>query len=219
MTTASATGALTPVFLQRLVLINGLLPLVLCGWDGAAGRLGANPLEFILRLTGMLSLVFLTLTLTVTPIVAWFGPAWLVKLRRTLGLFAFFYAGLHLLAYVWFDKVFDLAAVGADVVRRPFILFGMLGFLAMVPPAVTSANRMVKRLGARRWKRLHRLTYVAAVAGVVHFYLFVKADTTLPTAFAAVVGFLLVYRWLRAQQVTALGLTVSVGDGRDGGNG
>ncbi|MCS7079989.1 MAG: sulfoxide reductase heme-binding subunit YedZ [Chloracidobacterium sp.] len=206
MTMTSANGALTPVFLQRLILINGLLPLALCSWDGAAGRLGANPLEFILRLTGMLSLVFLTLTLMVTPIVMWFGPAWLIRLRRTLGLFAFFYAALHLVCYLWFDKMFDLAAVSVDVLQRPFIFFGMLSFVVMVPLAVTSTNRMIKRLGARRWKRLHRLTYIAAVAGVAHFYLFVKADTTLPVAFAAVVGWLLASRWLQAQQVTTLGL-------------
>ncbi len=205
-TVLSASGA-AAALAQRLTLINGLWPLVLCGWDGALGRLGANPLEFILRLTGMLALVFLTLTLLVTPVVVWGGPAWLIKLRRTLGLLAFFYAGLHLLGYVWFDKVFDLAAVGVDVLRRPFILFGLLGFLAMIPLAVTSTNRMVRRLGAQRWKRLHRLTYVAAVAGVLHFYLFVKADTTLPTVFAAVIGWLLVMRWLRAQQVTTLGLS------------
>ncbi|OYT69303.1 MAG: sulfoxide reductase heme-binding subunit YedZ [Chloracidobacterium sp. CP2_5A] len=193
---------------QRLTLVNGLWPLVLCACDGATGRLGANPLEFILRLTGMLALVFLTLTLMVTPVVAWLGPAWLVKLRRTLGLVAFFYASLHLLAYVWFDKAFDLAAVGADVLRRPFVLFGMLGFIVMVPLAVTSTNGMIKRLGASRWKRLHRLTYVAAVAGAIHFYLFVKADTTLPAAFAAAIGLLLVYRWLQAQRITTLELNV-----------
>ncbi len=201
----SASGAASSLA-RRLALINGLWPLVLCGWDGALGRLGANPLEFILRLTGMLALAFLTLTLLVTPVVTWGGPAWLVKLRRTLGLFAFFYAALHLLCYVWFDRAFDLAAVGADTLRRPFILFGMTGFLVMIPLAVTSTNRMIKRLGAQRWKRLHRLTYVAAVASVIHFYLFVKADTTLPTAFAAVVGLLLVHRWLQAQRVTTLGL-------------
>jgi sulfoxide reductase heme-binding subunit YedZ len=195
-----------PAFAQRLVLLNGLFPLALCGWDGLLGQLGANPLEFILRLTGGLALVLLTLTLTVTPLVAWFGPPWLIRLRRTLGLLAFFYASLHFLAYAWFDKAFDLASVVVDVLRRPFILFGMLGFLVMVPLALTSTNRMVKRLGAARWKRLHRLTYVAAVAGVIHFYLFVKADTTMPAAFAAIVGFLLVYRWLRAQRLTTLGL-------------
>jgi sulfoxide reductase heme-binding subunit YedZ len=195
-----------PAFAQRLVLLNGLFPLALCGWDGLLGQLGANPLEFILRLTGGLALVLLTLTLTVTPLVAWFGPPWLIRLRRTLGLLAFFYASLHFLAYAWFDKAFDLASVVVDVLRRPFILFGMLGFLVMVPLALTSTDRMVKRLGAARWKRLHRLTYVAAVAGVIHFYLFVKADTTMPAAFAAIVGFLLVYRWLRAQRLTTLGL-------------
>jgi len=195
-----------PAFAQRLVLLNGLFPLALCGWDGLLGQLGANPLEFILRLTGGLALVLLTLTLTVTPLVAWFGPPWLIRLRRTLGLLAFFYASLHFLAYAWFDKAFDLASVVVDVLRRPFILFGMLGFLVMVPLALTSTDRMVKRLGAARWKHLHRLTYVAAVAGVIHFYLFVKADTTMPAAFAAIVGFLLVYRWLRAQRLTTLGL-------------
>jgi sulfoxide reductase heme-binding subunit YedZ len=141
-------------------------------------------------------LIFLSLTVAVTPLRKIFGINALVKYRRMLGLFAFFYGALHLLTYVWFDRLFNLKSVGQDVVRRPFILVGMTAFFLMVPLAITSTNKMVKRLGGKRWARLHRLVYVAAVAGVVHFWMLVKSDTRLPLTFAFVVLFLLGYRLL-----------------------
>ena len=181
-------------FYKLVVFVNGLVPLALLGWDWRRGQLGANPLDFVTRATGTLTLVFLVLTLAVTPLRRLTGAQWLVRLRRALGLYAFFYGALHLAAYVWFDKWFDPAAIAQDVARRWFILVGFLAFASMVPLAVTSTDGMVRRLGGRRWQRLHRLTYVAAAAGVFHYYLLVKSDTRKPLAFAAVTGLLLGYR-------------------------
>jgi sulfoxide reductase heme-binding subunit YedZ len=113
-----------------------------------------------------------------------------------LGLFAFFYGALHLLTYIWFDRLFNFISVGQDVVKRPFILAGMLAFLLMVPLAITSTDKMVKRLGGKRWAKLHRLVYLSASAGVVHFWRVVKSDTRLPLTFGFIVLFLLGYRLL-----------------------
>lgn len=181
-------------FPKVVVFVNALIPLVLLLWDLYQKRVGPNPLEFATRTTGMLTLTFLSLTVAVTPLRKIFGVNSLVKVRRMLGLFAFFYGSLHLLTYVWFDRLFNLISVGQDVVKRPFILVGMLAFLLMVPLAITSTNRMIKRLGGKRWARLHRLVYLAAVAGVVHFWMLVKSDTRLPLTFAFIVLFLLGYR-------------------------
>ena len=180
---------------SKLVLfINALIPLVLLLWDVYHKRVGPNPLEFATRTTGILTLVFLSLTVAVTPLRKIFGSNSLVKYRRMLGLFAFFYGALHLLTYVWFDRLFDVTSVGRDVVQRPFILVGMIAFVLMVPLAITSTNKMIKRLGGKRWARLHRLVYVAAIAGVVHFWMLVKSDTRLPLTFAFILLFLLGYR-------------------------
>src|ERR1044072_3206450 len=181
-------------FYKLLVFINALVPLALVGWDWRRGQLGANPLDFVTRTTGTLTLVFLVLTLAVTPLRKWTGANWLVRLRRMVGLYAFFYGALHLLCYVWFDKWFDLAAMAQDVARRWFILVGVLAFTSMVPLAVTSTDKMIKRLGGKRWQKLHRLTYLAAVAGVFHYYLLVKSDVRKPLIFGAIVALLLGYR-------------------------
>jgi sulfoxide reductase heme-binding subunit YedZ len=181
-------------FYKLVVFVNCLVPLALIGWDWWRGQLGANPLDFITRSTGTLTLVFLLISLAVTPARKLTGVQWLVRFRRALGLYACFYGFLHLTAYVWFDKAFDLRAAGDDIVRRPFIAVGMLGFFLMVPLAVTSTDAMIKRLGGKRWQRLHRLAYVAAIAGVLHFYLLVKSDTRKPLLFAAALAALLGYR-------------------------
>jgi len=183
-------------FPKLVIFINSLIPLALLLWDVYRKQVGPNPLDFATKTTGMLTLIFLSLTVAVTPLRKIFGINALVKYRRMLGLFAFFYGALHLLTYVWFDRLFNLKSVGQDVVRRPFILVGMTAFFLMVPLAITSTNKMVKRLGGKRWARLHRLVYVAAVAGVVHFWMLVKSDTRLPLTFAFVVLFLLGYRLL-----------------------
>lgn len=181
-------------FTKLVVLINSLVPLVLLLWDVYHKRVGPNPLEFATRTTGMLTLIFLSLTVAVTPLRKIFGINSLVKIRRMLGLFAFFYGALHLLTYVWFDRWFDFVSVGQDVVRRPFILVGMTAFVLMVPLAITSTNKMVKRVGGKRWAQLHRLVYVAAIAGVVHFWMLVKSDIRLPLTFAFILVFLLGFR-------------------------
>jgi sulfoxide reductase heme-binding subunit YedZ len=183
-------------FVKLVVFVNALVPLVLLLWDLYHKRVGPNPLQFVTTTTGMLTLIFLSLTVAITPIRKIFGINSLVKLRRMLGLFAFFYGSLHLLTYIWFDRSFNLRSVGPDVVGRPFILAGMLAFLLMVPLAITSTNKMVKRLGGKRWAKLHRLVYVAVIAGVVHFWMLVKSDIRLPLTFAFIVFFLLGYRLL-----------------------
>jgi len=197
-------------FKKVLVFVNAGVPLVLLLWDWWRGQLGADPLNFVTRSTGTLTLVFLLLTLAVTPARKITGVQWLIRFRRMLGLYAFFYGFVHFLCYLWFDKAFRLGEVVADVTRRRFILVGMLGFFLMAPLAVTSTNRMIKRLGGKRWARLHKLVYVSAVAGVFHFYLLVKADTTKPLIFALVLAALLGYRLMVSQQQkTPLKLGVS----------
>jgi sulfoxide reductase heme-binding subunit YedZ len=183
-------------FVKAVVFVNALVPLVLLLWDLYHKRVGPNPLQFATTTTGMLTLIFLSLTVAITPLRKIFGLNAVVKLRRMLGLFAFFYGTLHLLTYISFDRQFDFISLGPDVVRRPFILAGMVAFLLMVPLAITSTNKMVKRLGGKRWAKLHRLVYVSALAGVVHFWMLVKSDTSLPLTFAFIVLFLLAYRLL-----------------------
>jgi sulfoxide reductase heme-binding subunit YedZ len=181
-------------FARLVIFINSLVPIVLLGWDAYHHRLGANPLEFVTHTTGTLTLVFLLISLAVTPLRKLLGLPWLIKLRRMLGLYAFFYGCLHLMAYVWFDKFFNLRAAADDILKRPFIAVGLLAFFLMVPLALTSTNQMVKRLGGKRWSLLHKSVYVAAVCGVLHFWLLVKADTRQPLWFGAVLAALLAYR-------------------------
>ncbi len=183
-------------FPKLVVFVNSLIPLVMLLTDLYRGRVGPNPLEFATRTTGMLTIVFLSLTVAITPLRRIFQANSLVKYRRMLGLFAFFYGSLHLLTYIWFDRVFNLASTVRDVAQRPFILVGMTAFLLMLPLAITSTNKMVKRLGGKRWARLHRVIYAAAVLGVVHFWMLVKSDVRLPLTFAFIILFLLGYRLL-----------------------
>jgi methionine sulfoxide reductase heme-binding subunit len=183
-------------FPKLVVFVNSLIPLVLLLLDLYRKQVGPNPLEFATRTTGMLTLVFLSLTVAITPLRRIFGLNSLVKFRRMLGLFAFFYGSLHLLTYIWFDRLFNFVSVAGDVVQRPFILIGMTAFVLMVPLAITSTNKMVKRIGGKRWARLHRLVYLAAIAGVVHFWMLVKSDIRLPLTFGFIILFLLGYRLL-----------------------
>jgi len=183
-------------FPKLVVFINSLIPLVLLLLDLYRKQVGPNPLEFATRTTGMLTLVFLSLTVAITPLRRIFGLNSLVKFRRMLGLFAFFYGSLHLLTYIWFDRLFNFVSVARDVVQRPFILVGMTAFVLMVPLAITSTNKMVKRIGGKRWARLHRLVYLAAIAAVVHFWMLVKSDIRLPLTFGFIILFLLGYRLL-----------------------
>jgi sulfoxide reductase heme-binding subunit YedZ len=178
-------------FAKFLLFANCLVPLTLMGWDAYHHRLGANPIEFVTRSTGVLTLVFLFLTLLVTPLRKLTKANWLVKFRKMLGLYAFFYGALHLLTYVWFDKFFSLSEIVKDTWQRRFILVGMASFLLMLPLAATSTNAAVKRLGGKRWARLHKLVYLTAVGGVIHYWMIVKAITSTQIAFAAVLALLL----------------------------
>lgn len=201
MATETITGLTVDVkFARFLVFVNGLVPLALLLWDGYHHRLGANPPEFATRATGVLALVFILITLAVTPLRRLTGANWLVKFRRMLGLYAFFYAGLHLLAYALFDKAFAVSEIVRDVAARPFITIGMASFLLLLPLAATSTTGMIRRLGGRRWARLHKLTYVAAAGGVFHYWMLVKADARVPLAFAAALAVLLGYRLFAARR-------------------
>lgn len=181
-------------FAKLVLLINGLVPLTLLLWDVWRKQVGANPLEFVTRTTGMLTLVFLLITLAVSPLRRITGLNWLVKFRRMLGIFAFFYGSLHLLTYVAFDRFFRFWTIPGDIAGRRFIAVGVAAFLLLMPLAVTSTDAMVKRLGGKRWARLHRLVYVAAILGVVHFYMLVKSDVRQPLTFAFLLALLLGFR-------------------------
>jgi sulfoxide reductase heme-binding subunit YedZ len=183
-------------FSKLLLFLNALVPLGLLLWDVYHKKVGANPLEFVTRTTGMLTLVFLLISLAVTPVRHITGVNWLVKFRRMLGLYAFFYGSLHLLTYVWFDRGLNFKSVPGDVFQRPFIAVGMTAFFLMVPLAITSTNKMVKRIGGKRWVKLHRLVYLAGAAGVIHFWMLVKSDTRLPLTFGFILLLLIGYRLL-----------------------
>lgn len=162
------------------------IPVVLIGADALRGRLGANPIATIMNRLGFWTLVLLVASLSPTPLKILFGWSEPIRLRRMLGLFAFFYALLHFSTYVGVDQFFDLPAILADIVKRKFITIGFLAFVLLVPLALTSNDRAVRRLGFVRWKRLHRLVYLAAICGVIHFIWRVKADLLQPLIFAAV---------------------------------
>lgn len=181
-------------FSKLLLFINGLVPLVLLLWDVYRKQVGANPLEFVTRTTGMLTLVFLMITLALTPVRKITGLNWIVKFRRMVGLYAFFYGTLHLVTYLWFDRFFNLRSIAGDVAQRPFIAIGMTAFFFMVPLAITSTNKMVKRVGGKRWAMLHRLVYVAAAAGIIHYWMLVKSDKRLPLTFGFILLLLLGHR-------------------------
>jgi len=181
-------------FAKFLVVVNGAVPVTLLVWDAWHHKLGANPVNFAILTTGMSALVFLMLTMLVTPLRKISGWNWIIFSRRTLGLYAFFYASLHFLIFFCFDRSFSVSGTLSEMVKRKYLMVGITGLLVMVPLAVTSTNAMIKRLGGKRWRALHRLAYVAAIAGVIHYYMQVKADVRQPLAFAAVLAVLLGYR-------------------------
>lgn len=160
--------------------------------------LGANPAEFITRSLGDWCLRFLLITLAVTPLRRIGGWNWLLRLRRMLGLFAFFYGVVHFTSYIAFDHVFDAVAILKDVLKRPFITVGFTALVLLVPLAATSTNAMVRRLGAHNWRALHRLVYPIAALGVLHFWWMVKRDITEPAIYAAILALLLGYRLFAA---------------------
>lgn len=185
-------------FVRFLVLINAGVPGFLLAWDAFHHTLSANPVNFAILTTGMLTLIFLILTLLVTPLRKITGWNWLIFSRRTFGLYAFFYASAHFLIFFSLDRSFSVSSTLTEMVKRKYLIIGSLGLLAMVPLAVTSTNAMIKRLGAKRWHALHRLAYVAAICGVIHFYMQVKADVRRPLAFAGALSILLGYRVVTA---------------------
>jgi sulfoxide reductase heme-binding subunit YedZ len=189
------------------VFLGGLYPLARILLLGFTGGLGANPIEFITRSTGLWTLVFLCITLAVTPVRRLTGFNALLRFRRMLGLFAFFYVALHFTTYIWFDKWFDVFAILKDIVKRPFIMVGFAAFVLLIPLAITSPKAMVKKLG-RRWQTLHKLIYPIAALAILHFW-WMKAgkhDLILPKIYGAIVIVLLVWRvivWLRGRMTKA----------------
>lgn len=185
--------------LKAPVFLLCLGPAFVLTWKGFHHGLGANPIDVITRTTGRWTLTFLLITLSVTPVRKLSGLAWLIRFRRMLGLFAFFYGSLHLMTYVWLDKFFDVHAMLHDIAKRRFITAGMTAWSLMLPLALTSTTGWIRRLGGKRWQKLHRLIYFSAAAGVVHFIWLVKADLRRPLTYGAVLAILLAYRliaWL-----------------------
>ena len=187
---------------KTFIWVACLTPLLRLGWKGLTGGLGANPIEFITLSTGTWTLVFLLATLAITPLRRLSGQSWLIRFRRLVGLFAFFYGVLHFITYVWLDKFFDVQDMIKDVAKRPFITAGFLAFLLLVPLAATSTAGAIRWMGGRRWQLLHRLIYVSSISAVVHFWWKVKADVRKPAIYAAVLGILLGLRlvfWIYAR--------------------
>lgn len=181
-------------WLQPGVLAGGLVPVAVLAAGLARGTLGANPIAEALNQLGLLALIFLVASLACTPAKTIFGWTWPIRIRKTLGVLSFVYASLHFLTYAALDQGLALKAILADIAKRPFIMVGFGALVILVPLAATSTSGMLKRLGAARWKKLHRLAYVAGVLGVVHFVLRVKKDVSEPAVYAAVLGLLFAIR-------------------------
>jgi sulfoxide reductase heme-binding subunit YedZ len=184
-------------WLKIPVFLLCLAPLLLLAWKALHQDLGANPVEFITHATGDWTLRFLAITLAVSPLRRLLRLPELIRFRRMLGLFAFFYGCLHFTTYLWLDKFFNFDEIAKDVWKRPFITAGFLGFISMAPLALTSTAGWIRRLGGRRWQMLHRLIYISAIAGVVHYYWLVKSDVRKPLLYGAIVFVLLAERVVR----------------------
>jgi sulfoxide reductase heme-binding subunit YedZ len=175
-----------------------LWPFVYMVWGFFSHQLGANPIDTVTRLSGLWALRFLLITLCVTPLRWLTGLNQLVRFRRMLGLFAFFYATVHMLLYLGLDQFFDWSEIWRDIIKRPFITVGLINFVALLPLVMTSTNKMVKRMGGRRWKKLHRLSYFVAAAACVHFLMLVKADIREPVVYIVILTGLLGVRLVHA---------------------
>lgn len=181
--------------LKAAVFAAALIPLGHLGWRAVNDALGANPVETITHSTGDWTFNFLLLTLTITPLRVITGQPWLVRFRRMLGLFAFFYGTLHFLAFTGFDHAFDIGEMMKDVLKRPFVTVGFAAFALMLPLAATSFNRAIRWLGGKRWQELHRSIYVIAVLATVHYFWLVKITAILwPLLYAAILAVLLGWR-------------------------
>lgn len=185
---------------KAILFVLCLLPLARLIVLGVNDGLGANPIEFITRSTGTWTLVLLLVTLSVTPLRKILQQPALIRLRRMFGLFAFFYVCLHFTTYIWLDQFFDVGEIAKDIVKRPFITVGFAAFVLLIPLAATSNNAIIKRMGARRWQRLHRLVYAIGILGVIHYWWLVKKDLTQPIIYALILAALLGYRILAARQ-------------------
>lgn len=185
---------------KPVVFVLCLLPLAILAWQAFADLLGANPIDEIADRTGEWTLRFLLITLLMTPLKRLTGWGWPIRMRRMLGLYAFFYACLHLLTYLWLDQFFDWSEIWLDILERPFITVGMLAFVLLLPLALTSNRFMVRKLG-KNWKRLHRLAYVVPALGVVHFLWVVKADVLQPFIYAVLLAALLLVRMPGARRI------------------
>jgi methionine sulfoxide reductase heme-binding subunit len=198
---AAGLARMTPravAWIKAVAFVVALAPLARLVAGVFLRALGTNPVEAIIRSLGTWTLVFLCITLAVTPLRRLTGWHWLLRLRRMFGLYAFFYGVLHFSSYVWLDQDLDVIAILQDIPKRPFITIGFTSLLLMVPLAATSSDAMVRRLGSKRWTELHRFVYVIAIGGVVHFWWLVKRDITEPAMYAAVVAQLLGYRLVAA---------------------
>jgi methionine sulfoxide reductase heme-binding subunit len=181
-------------FIKVAVFLVCLMPLALLGWDAYTQNLGANPIEKITHSTGDWTLRFLLITLAITPLRKLLPLPSLIKFRRMLGLYAFFYGSLHFLTYVWLDKFFHLDEMIADIEKRKFITIGLTAFTLLIPLAITSTAGWIRRLGGKRWQMLHRLIYFSAICGVIHYLWLVKADIRKPLEYGAILAALLGYR-------------------------
>jgi sulfoxide reductase heme-binding subunit YedZ len=190
------------LLLKAAVHTAAWVPLARLGYLGIRHELGANPIEFITRSTGTWTLVILLLTLSVTPLRRLTGWNDLGRFRRTIGLYAFFYACLHLTTYLWLDQFFDWSSIGRDIYKRPFITAGFAAFILLLALALTSSTAAIRLLGPRLWRGLHRLVYAAAILGVIHYYWLVKRDVTQPLLFAAILALLLAYRIIAATRLS-----------------
>ncbi len=179
---------------KAIVWALGLAPVAWMGWRAWNQDMGANPVEFLQHFTGDWTIRFIVATLAVTPLRKLLHLPDLIRFRRMIGLFAFFYGCLHFVTYLWLDKDFELREMLADVSKRPFITAGFVALLLLAPLAVTSTAGWIRRLGGKRWQALHRLVYVSAIAAVVHYYWLVKSDVRLPLLYASLVGLALGYR-------------------------
>jgi sulfoxide reductase heme-binding subunit YedZ len=198
---------LTSKWTKAALFLLCLGPLAAIIWPFLRGYTIPNPLEFIQHGTGDWTLRFLVFTLTITPLRQLLRLPELIRFRRMLGLFAFFYACLHFTTYLWFDKLFDVHEIWKDVYKRPFITVGFLAFTLLIPLAITSTAGWIRRLGGRRWRILHRAIYISACCGVIHYYWQVKSAVIRPLFYAALVGVLLAWRvgeWLLRRRRTAL---------------
>lgn len=190
----SQPDVVTQQFLRYLVIFNGMIPLAMLAWDAYRGQVGANAVNQALHITGILSLVFLFLSLAITPLRMATGWGGWIGFRRALGLYGFFYAVVHAAIYFFFDRAGDVSSTIHEIWKRRFLQIGSIAVLLMVPLAVTSTNAMIRRIGPKQWKRLHRLAYLVAALGVVHYFLLVKSDIRQPVAFGVVLAIVLLPR-------------------------